>query len=437
MMALKAWADRGHRGVIEAVTGAGKTRVALVAIEEHLRQGGRAAVLVPTIELQHQWTTQIKRSLPRVSCGRRGDGGEDDLRTHQVVVAVAAAAARYYLLPPGYVVQGLLVADECHRYGAPAWARGLEDDFRKRLGLTATYERDDNGIEEWLDPYFSGVCFSLGYRDALRDRAICDFRVAFAGVRFEVSERAEFDEHDEGASKFKTVLHNRYGLPREPFGQFLLEANKLSKGTREEGARVARAYLACFSRRREVLARAAGKLRLLQDLVPVFRRADRSIVFSQTRAAAGQAIDQLRASGLRGAVLEARMSSWERAEVLADFEEDQFDVVAAPRLLDEGIDVPATDLAVILATSRSRRQMVQRMGRVLRRKHDGRVARIVVLFVEGTPEDPDFGSHEDFMDLVLPAALECRRFTATPSDRAALISFLSDVGSASTRSRRA
>jgi superfamily II DNA or RNA helicase len=71
------------------------------------------------------------------------------------------------------------------------------------------------------------------------------------------------------------------------------------------------------------------------------------------------------------------------------------ELVAAPRLLDEGIDVPAADLAIILASSRSKRQMIQRMGRVVRLKQDGRMAPSAVLFVEGTRRGPDDACHTD------------------------------------------
>jgi superfamily II DNA or RNA helicase len=81
-------------------------------------------------------------------------------------------------------------------------------------------------------------------------------------------------------------------------------------------------------------------------------------------------------------------------------------------VLDEGIDVPAADLAVILAASRSRRQMVQRMGRVLRRKPDGRLARFVVVSVEGTVEDPAHGAHANFLDEITTVADSLRSFPA-------------------------
>lgn len=209
------------------------------------------------------------------------------------------------------------------------------------------------------------------------------------------------------------MLHARFGLPREPFGDFMLEVSHLSQA---------------FSKRRAVLASASGKLSRLCDLGPAFKPADRSIVFSQTKDAARRAINGLGAVGIRGSVLDSSMSSWYRQQVLVDFEEERFDVVAAPKLLDEGIDVPAADLAAILATSRSRRQMIQRMGRVLRHKDDDRIARIVVLFVEDSPEDPKTGSHEDFMDLILPAASDVQRFSSSRDDTVRLIDYLSDHG---------
>ncbi len=85
--------------------------------------------------------------------------------------------------------------------------------------------------------------------------------------------------------------------------------------------------------------------------------------------------------------------------------------MSAPRVLDEGIDVPAADLAVIVGASRSHRQMIQRLGRVLRRKVDGRVARFAVLYVEGTIEDPAAGAHEGFFDAVTDIADATRRFS--------------------------
>ena len=96
----------------------------------------------------------------------------------------------------------------------------------------------------------------------------------------------------------------------------------------------------------------------------------------------------------------------------------------APKLLDEGVDVPEADLGVIFAASQQRRQMVQRMGRVLRRKPDGRVARFAIVFAEGTSEDPDLDAHETFLGEILEVADDIQRFLPRDGNEA-LIEFLS------------
>ncbi len=75
-------------------------------------------------------------------------------------------------------------------------------------------------------------------------------------------------------------------------------------------------------------------------------------------------------------------------------------VLAAPKLLDEGIDVPAVDLGRVMTASRSRRQMVQRLGRVIPKKDDGRPLNFVIIVTKDTVEDPSSGVHEGFFDLV-------------------------------------
>lgn len=61
--ALGVWQDHDHEGVVEAVTGAGKTRVAIAAAADVLRDGGKVAILVPTIDLLHQWKREAERLL--------------------------------------------------------------------------------------------------------------------------------------------------------------------------------------------------------------------------------------------------------------------------------------------------------------------------------------------------------------------------------------
>ena len=423
--ALAAWAEKRHRGVVEAVTGAGKTRLALQAILDAASAGRKVAVIVPTLELMRQWRREIDIHVqPRVSgalkIGALGGGNIDDLRRSDIVVASAASASKWQIL---YGSDGLLVADECHHYGAAVWSNAMEVGFGERLGLTATYEREDNGVEEYLDPYFGGVCYSVGYQEALADGVIAPFRIAFIGVALTPTEADTYEDAAEKAGRYRRRLVSEWGLTPEPFGAFIREVQQLRHAGVAEGSRLAGFYLAAFAKRRQVMAESSGKVSMLRQIAPAVGRSQRTIVFAQTVLAAQGAIQTLRGAGHRGAVIEASLDEEDRKDAFSAFERGDLTVVAAPKLLDEGVDVPAADLAIVLATSRSRRQLIQRMGRVVRKKADGRAARIAILYAENTAEDPASGAHEDFLDVVVDAASEVRFFRGASSS--ALIQYLS------------
>ena len=348
---------------------------------------------MPTTDLQGQWHGEISRHLIRgaglrAKVGMLGDGQQASLASCDILVATVQSAHRRQLNPPA--TGALLIADEVHHYGAEAWSRALEEGFDRRLGLTATYERDDDGVESILDPYFGSFRYPLGYREALDDDVIAHFKIAFVGVRFGRTELRDYEEQDERARKKRSLLVSQYGLTPEPFGIFMREVARLSKSG-DDGAKQAGLYLSAFSKRRQLLAKARGKFEILADLAPAIRAADRSILFTQTVEAAQEAVGIIERKGLSGGVLHAMLERPDRRDVFDAFRDGNFSLIAAPKLLDEGVDVPDADLAIVLATSRSRRQMIQRMGRVVRKKSDGRKARLAVLFVEGTSEDPATG----------------------------------------------
>lgn len=395
--AFAAWASAGARGVVEAVTGTGKTRLAVAATRACLANGGRALVLAPTLELVEQWVREVRTYVPEARVGRLGGGGDDDLHDHHVVIATPHSAAKVPVEPPGL---GLLVADEAHRYGAPTWAEALRPAFQMRLALTATYERSDEGIEDILGPYFGEVVTSYGYDRAVPDGVVAPFRIAFLGTALESGEAARYAQLDRQVRQLHADLTGRFGLPRDPRKMFPALAAMVAEGHgRKADPRTAAAaqYLSAVRGRRDVAAQCAGKLDVVRRLGPLLRaHADRSLVFCDTVDQAEHAATLLSRSGLTAETVHGDLPRDKRRIRLAQFKKGNLDVLVAPRVLDEGVDVPEADVAVVLAAFRTRRQMIQRLGRVLRLKPDGRHARLVIAYAKETREDPDRGGHDAF-----------------------------------------
>ena len=419
--ALRTWDAHGGRGVVEAVTGSGKTRVGLAAAQRHVDGGGKVAVIVPTTVLLEQWVARFAEWMPDARIGRLGGGGRDDLGNVDVLVAVVNSAAAHELGLPSDA-EGLLIADECHRYAGNRFRLALEDEFEYRLGLTATYARDDGGDEDVLDPYFGGVVFEYGYAEAVPQGVIAPFRVALLPVAFSGGEREEYEELSEVMRRARKALID-LGAPEEPYQDFIQFVTLLSKhGTRHEGIAAGR-YLKALRERRDLLASAPAKYDALSSLTDALRASSRSILFTETIESATHCADLLVAHGVSAEALHSRMPVADRDQALGRFADGSMKVVVAPRILDEGVDVPEADLGVIFAASRQRRQMVQRLGRVLRRKQDGRAARFVIFFVKGTTEDPDLDAHETFLGEILGVADDIRRFRPAKNAKA-LTTFL-------------
>ncbi|MEE8602710.1 DEAD/DEAH box helicase [Euzebya tangerina] len=412
--AFAAWATAGCQGVVEAVTGTGKTRLAIAAVRACLAQGGRALVIVPTLDLLGQWRSQIRTLIPGARVGQLGGGCPDDLFEFDVVIATPHSAAAVPVeLPHGAV--GLLVADEAHRYGAPTWGEALKPDFLMRLALTATYERNDDGLIDVLGPYFGGVVAEYTFADAAGDGVIAPFDIELVGVPLTAGERSAYDKADARVRDHRRELV-AHGLPKSPL-ELIAAAAKLSAGAEgRPNTRVARevvaarAYLSALRGRRDVAAQAGAKLAVVQSLAGGLATAGtRTLVFTDTVEQAEQAAVALRRGGVQAEEIHGDLPGDKRRIRLAQFANGNLQAVTAPRVLDEGVDVPDAELAVVLAAFRTRRQMIQRLGRVLRLKPDGRAARLVIAYAIDTREDPANGAQEDFLAEVADVARSVTR----------------------------
>jgi RNA polymerase primary sigma factor len=395
--ALVSWLRCGRRGVIEAVTGSGKTDVAIAAAGDALRRGRFVLVVVPSRVLMEQWHGRLTAALPGARIGRLGDSGKDKPASCDVLVATRHSAAAYKPSPP-HGAGGLLIADECHGLGGKTLRRAMLRQYEERLGLTATLERTDDGVTELLVPYFGGICYRYGFEQAIEDGVCAPPRVALVGVELTVHERAEYTATEQQLVSARQHLRQVRGMPLEPFGDFLAAVAHLAERDAGADGRAARGYLDAFSKRREIVARSSGKYELLGHLANAIREAHGALVFTETVRAANHAINRLDPL-VSIDLITGSTARRQRREILDDLRVRTLDAVAAPRVLDEGVDVPDANLGIVMSASRTRRQMIQRMGRILRRKQSGVAARFVIMFAKDTVEDPTSRVERDgFLD---------------------------------------
>lgn len=386
--ALAAWEANRRRGVVTAVTGSGKTNVGIAAIAEFVRGGGQAAVIVPTIELLEQWTRRLAGwgAIPPHAIGQLDGTSKDALLGKDVLVCVVNTAAR--LLPErvrSALRPVLLIADECHRYGAETFAAALEGPYQATLGLSATPERSgDPGMEENVFPRLGPLVIEYGYEEALNDGVISEFDVSFVALELSHQERTRYGALTERISS--SLLEAKSDYPELEDSQYLfLDLQRLLERTHDP--RLGELFR-LVTGRQQLIQQTPARAKYVQWLAKDGLPGEKGILFHSRIYDCEALALTLQTSGITAGVHHSGLTRDERRRVLTQFGRGRIRVLCSPRTLDEGIDVPDADFAVMVAGSTVTRQRVQRLGRVLRKTAEKTSARGYVLYVRNSFEDP-------------------------------------------------
>jgi superfamily II DNA or RNA helicase len=357
--ALDAWRVAGFRGVVVLPTGAGKTLVAHMAIDDRKRS---ALVVTPTLDLVRQWHDGL-RSTFGTKIGLVG-GGDYDVQP----LTVTTYDSAYLHMEHLGCRFGLVVFDECHHLPGESYALGARFCLAPfRLGLTATPERSD-GRDVVLDE----LCGPVIYRKDIVELAgeyLADYETVRVTVDLSPDERADYEREREIYRNFLAENGISMASPRG-FSDFIIRSSRS-----EEGRRAFTAY----RRQREIAFTAPAKLEYVERLLHQHRR-DRTIVFTQDNAT----VYLLSKKFLIPAITHHTKVS-ERSAILQGFSEGRFTAIATSKVLNEGVDIPEANVAVVMSGSGSVREHVQRLGRILR-KHEGKQAVLYELVTGGTSE---------------------------------------------------
>ncbi len=387
--AVRKWFDSDGMGILEMATGAGKTIAALaIAAKLYESVGGPLLIVIvcPYIHLAVQWVEVAELfGLEPVVCAISQQRWYESVSTRlfnlasgkrqlaSVVVSNATFASdAFQNLLQRAPARTVILADEVHNLGAQNLRRLLPKNVRYRVGLSATWKRarDPDGTAAIRD-YFGPPVAQYTLAQALDDGVLCPYRYNPVLVQLEDD---EFNDYLELTERIARLYQMEEDSEESPILQALL------------------------IKRARLLATASQKIPTLIRLLSSRNDTSHNLIYcgdgsveSDVDAGIERQIEAVtRAVGheldMSVAKYIADTPLTTRHEIRRRFASGKMQCLVAIRCLDEGVDIPETRCAFILASSTNPRQFIQRRGRILRRARDKDFAEIFDFIVEPPPD---------------------------------------------------
>jgi superfamily II DNA or RNA helicase len=230
-----------------------------------------------------------------------------------------------------------LIFDECHKAASQKFRTALDGAPVATLGLSATPERPyDDGLEEVLIPKLGQIIYRYTYKEAVRDKVIVPFELKNIVFELEPDRQVEYDKLTKSIGR----AINRNGMDDER-------------------------TIALLLRRARVMNLSLNRIRLALRLV-LAHKGSRTIIFHEDIEACNVIQEILGEAKLRSGVYHSKIKLRQRVEILSAYRRGDLDVLITCRALDEGFNVPETEIGIVAASTATRRQRIQRLGRVLR-----------------------------------------------------------------------
>ncbi|MFC9880266.1 DNA phosphorothioation system restriction enzyme [Streptomyces libani] len=437
--AVQNWFRNQGHGILRMATGTGKTLTALSAaaqLSSFLRKKDDSSLLTvvvaPYQHLVDQWAKDIEWfGITPIRAYESTSSWSS--RAYELVQALTLGAARgavivttnatfggepFQNLLNAYTGPLLLIADEAHNLGARHLRTQLPDKAQYRLGLSATPERwfDDAGTDALKD-YFGDIVFEMGIGEAIRRRALC--RYTYTPVLVELDDE-EAELYAEVSGKIARLIAagtdlNEFADTDSPLGKLLKKRADIVGHARGKLAALHQEIKKRCKGSHQLIYCAEGKHPLLfQQGIDGPRQVDQvmSIVGNHLHMTAARYTSQTKRA--------------ERQDILRRFERDELQTIVSMRCLDEGVDVPASRTAYLLASSSNPRQFIQRRGRVLR-KAPGKDRADIVDFVVVPPQGGEAIQHETERSLLRRELARVAEFAHLADNEAVTLDILRPV----------
>ena len=344
--ALANWLAAGSAGVVVLPTGAGKTLVAAMAIHE---TGLWTLAVVPTLDLLQQWRTALASALS-LGTGEIGIFGGGEKETKPITIITYDSAALY---PRELQRFGLLVFDECHHLPAPTYRLIAESAFTPlRLGLSATPERSDMthlDLERLIGP----EVYRRSPAELTEGRYLAEYQEVRIDIALASEEEARYAQQ---RRIYRSFLQRRHIVIHSP-EEFQQKIIFLSARDPE-----AREAMLAWREARNIAMNAPAKYVEIERLLRL-HSTDQVILFSEYN----QVVDEISRRFCLPSIT-YKTPAEERRAILERFRSGQYTKLVTGRVLNEGVDVPDCRVAIIVSGNSTKREYVQRLGRILRPK---------------------------------------------------------------------
>lgn len=406
--AVEAWMQDQGQGVLHMATGTGKTVTSLLAgVRLAELQQGRLVLIVaaPYQHLVDQWITELNEfGVTPIRAYQSRDSWTDTAVSQftefssgaRDVVAVVTTHATFgskYFQEIIQRVDGsrtLLIADEVHHLGAPHLRQHLPDTIRARLGLSATPHRwyDEEGTSAIMDYFSNEVVYEFGLEEAIDNGHLSEYYYVPHIVHLT-------DDESEDYIALSRAIGKRMGSVSGDIGDIdLQEDEQLQQLLFKRGRLIGTAE--------NKLAKLWSLVRRSGDIHHMLVYCSDGQIHTEGEATKRQldAVTEMLGKELS---LKTHKFTYEedqetREQLLEDFESGILDALVAIRCLDEGVDVPATETAFVLASSSNPRQFVQRRGRILR-PYPSKEHAIIHDFIVAPPSDIRLGGSNSIFNL--------------------------------------
>ena len=354
--AFPLWWER-KRGIVKVVTGGGKTVFAIHCLKKYLEENSNNTIfiVVPSIALLDQWHEGLQLSFKNNEIALNG-GGERLDKLSKITISTIDSVKN--IIENFDASKTLLIVDECHKIGTEKRGEILTNNWHATLGLSATPERDyDDNFYIIIRKILGDIIFDYDYIDAREDEVIVNFKLLYAYAAMTSSEEAEYKKFTKSIQRRAATIGgnnmNDYPLKMLIFNRARMVKNSIN--------------------------RIPFGIELLQK----YKR-DSWIVFTENKKQAKEFNTIIDKKGYKSAIYNTDLDSNEREENLNNFKNGNLNVLVSCTALDEGFDMPEADGAMILSASSSKRQRIQRMGRVLRITANKQNALIVTVYSSKT-----------------------------------------------------